>query len=205
MRPHPTPRLQNAIPPAHGERQNEQRAALGHAVETIKIPPRGNVGESIADVSTGERQVEFPARTRLSAPRGLQPLRGVEYRETRRRLDRHFGDRFGMLAIRWRAPTSPSSVINSLKNGATTARGCPPSVADGHRDQLATAGAKVSISGRSIAPISAACRPGKSARRRHSRHRRNARFTELASPPAKSGLRTNFTFRPARACSISSA
>ena len=124
--------------------------------------------------------------------RFLQRLRGVDVEKRALALDRDLGDRLAVLAIRCRAPTSPSSVISSLKKRRDHSTGLPrrPSLT-GTAIRLPRSGAKASIS-RSIRSRdrSAAYRQDRSPRRRHAAGTAAMpALTELARPSAKSGLR----------------
>ena len=149
-----------------------------------------------------------PARQPQPPPRGLQRLRRVDIEKRAVALDRHFRHRFGMLGDQMAGADIAVERHQFLEEAPRPQhRIAAPAVADGHRDQIAAIRRErldqpvdqiaQSISGMSprqtTAPSAFAGTAAMPA------------LTELASPPAKSGLRTNFTFSPPSACSTSSA
>ena len=123
-------------------------------------------------------------------------------------FDRHFRHRLGVLGDQMTRADVAVERHQFVEEAARPQhRIAAPALADRHRDQSAAVRRErldqpvdqiaASISGMSPRQITAPSALSGTAAM--------PALTELASPPAKSGLRTNLTFKPASACSTSSA
>src|ERR1700687_1969848 len=197
-----------------GDRQRQckykQRAASRDGSRNNQNPlPRRPAGANLRErtFQLGEHEIEIDgcriyARRAASSACGVSMSRNAPWPSTGTSATASL-----CLAIRWRAPISPSSVINSVKKRRDHSTGLPRLLSlTGTAIRLPRSGANASIS-RSIrcAEISGISPRQMTAPSAFSGTAAMPALTELANPSTKSGLCTNFTFRPCNAFSTCSA